>query len=255
MFDKSMYGQLDKQQKYSTPNGSGSNLTISNINHQMSFGNQQPKQQMITQTTSNNQNNQQLSIAKSNFMVSTIFQDQKILKEHFGIYELYGNIEARAWITMIKAYCNLNYQSPNEILDYFHIFLSNELKKWYLKLDASKKTTLDELESLFIEEVFDRECEYEELIRLKQNSFLAKMKSLFPEDSIVKESVNFPLSSFLKLKILTIRKVYPKICKEDAIRLSIFSIESSQVKKTFSKYLKSDLSDIISLAKSVDELN
>lgn len=201
-----------------------------------------------------NLNSNDNHLKKKEFMVSTIFKDQKILKEQFGVFQVYQGVDARTWFATIKAYCKLNYQSPNELMEYFHVFLHKDLQKWFLKLDSAKKTSLDVFEPVFIDEVFDRENDLEDLVTLKQNDFMIKAKTVLKDDLFVKEAANAPLSSFLKLKILVIRLVYPKIAKVDAIRLSIFAIDDKNTKKVLVKFLNSDLNDIISLAKSLDDL-
>lgn len=84
---------------------------------------------------------------------------------------------------------------------------------------------------------------------------MSKAKTILKDDELINQATKEPLSSFLKLKILVIKAVYPKICKQDAIRLSIFSIDDITVKKVLIKFLNSDLNDIFALAKSYDELN
>lgn len=228
--------------KNSTPYASGSNLQ-SNMNNQMIS---------YSGITDNNQQDRNCVI-RSNFIFSTIFKDQKKLKELFGVYKLYGEYDVRIWFASIKGYVNLNYQNPRELLDYFHIFLSKDLQKWFLKLDKCKKINLDTFEECLLNEVFTMECQYENLVILKQKAFLEKVKELFKDDPLVNELEDNPLSSYLKLKLIIIRKIYPKVCKEDAVRMAVLAIDNDQVKKQFSKFLKSDLDDIFSLAQSLDD--
>lgn len=113
--------------------------------------------QLISIGRSNEPNDNQ--IKKIEFLTSSIFKDQKMLKESFGVYQVYNGIDSRTWYSTIKAYCKLHYQNPNEVLEYFHIFLHKDLKTWFLKLDDSKKRSLDDFESVFLDEVFKRENE------------------------------------------------------------------------------------------------
>lgn len=193
-------------------------------------------------------------LKKKHFLVSTVFKDQKILKEQFGIFKIYQGIDARTWFTTLKSYCKLNYQNPNEILDYLHIFLEKDLQRWYLKLDKKDKSSLDDFESLFLDKVFDKENDLEELVRLSQKDFIAKAKIVFKDDILLNEVNSKPLCTFLKMKILVIKLVYPKISKIDAIRMAIFAVADKDTRKILIKFVNSDLSDIFSAAQSIDEV-
>lgn len=71
-----------------------------------------------------------LEIKKAKFMSSTIFQDQKMLKDILGIFKIYGPVDAISWFSKVKKFCVDNYSSPNEIISYFHILLDIEFHKW-----------------------------------------------------------------------------------------------------------------------------
>lgn len=189
------------------------------------------------------------------FMNSTFFNDQKILKQQFGVFRIYGGIDAITWFTSIKHHCIKNYHNPAEIIKYFHIFLDSEFHKWLFNLPDDKKSDLDAFESSFYDEVFSVESDYESLLISNQKEFINKFKKIFTDnDKLNSELSDYPLYSFIKLKMLVIKRLYPKITKEDAIRMTIFSIDSLEVRKKFRIFVNSELTDILNYAKSIDSI-
>lgn len=182
-----------------------------------------------------------------------MFKDQKELKEVFGVFRVYGGIDCRSWFANIKNYCNDNYSNPNEVINYFHIFLESDLHKWLFNLTDKEKSSLEIFESSFYDEVFKMECNYEDLVSLKQTAFMDKFKLMFNNnEQIIKQISDTSLSSFISLKIMVIKRLYSSISKKDAIRMAIFSIDDFDIKKKFSLFLNSDLNDILNLAKSIN---
>lgn len=166
---------------------------------------------------------------------------------------MYGNIDGVSWFSSIRSYLVNNYQRPTDIIEYFHLFLDSEFYPWFFKLSVGDKACLDKFESSFLEEIYRLQSQYEDLVIFKQEEFLKKINSMFKSNkSLMDELKSTPLSSYLKLKIMIIRKVYPKILKEDAVRMCIYSITDNDKKKKLVKFINSDFDDILSLASSID---
>lgn len=190
---------------------------------------------------------------KAKFMRSSIFQDQKELKEILGVFKVYGNVDSMSWFSKVKQFCMENYLDPNEIINYFHILLDESFHKWLFNLAADKKSDLQSFEKEFHDEVFRLESEYESLMMSGQADFMDKFKKIFDNnENLDDEFRKHPLSSFIKLKIMVIKKLYPRIVKEDAVRMTIYSIDDKETKKRFILFIKSELSDILNYAKSLD---
>lgn len=100
--------------------------------------------------------------------------------------------------------------------------------------------------------MFKIQSNYESLVVSSQTSFLKKFQEIFQSEDISKEIKNFPLSTFIKLKIMSIKKIYPRLPKVDAIRMCIYSIEDEVTRKQFTYFLNSDLDDILNYSKSID---
>lgn len=189
----------------------------------------------------------------SEFLVSTIFKDQKQLKKTFGVFQLFGEMDATTWFALVKSYCVKFYPNPIEIISYFTLFINEELHHWFYNLKEDDKSNLEKFETSFLNEVHKLECSYYDLVLLKQTSFMAKVKEKYKNNAtFLSECTSNPLATFLKTKIMIIKKVYPAINKKDTIRMSIFSVDDKDIKSKLSKFVNSDLIDILNLAKSID---
>lgn len=233
MFDKVAFFETNPNQlsiKNSTPLTSSSNLQIDR----------------------NTDNLQIETVKRTKFMNSTIFLDQKIIKNELGVFRIYGGIDAISWFSKVKQFCCDNYANPSEIIVYFHILLDSEFHLWLFKVPSDKKSNLDVFEKEFLEEAFRIESEYECLVISKQSDFIKKFKEIFNKENLDAEISMNPLSSFIKLKIMVIKRLYPNLPKKDAIRLTIFSLDDKDVRRQFSRFIHSDLIDILNYAKSID---
>lgn len=186
-------------------------------------------------------------------MNSTIFQDQQFLKDMFGVFRIYDKTDAVTWFANVKKFCIDTYSNPSELINYFHILIDKEFHSWLFKLESDKKKDLDTFEAEFIDKVFNLESSYESLVMSEQTSFLSKFNTMFGDIEGIKTEISLrPLSTFIKLKVMIIKKLYPKMIKEDAIRMTIFSISDDKTRKIFRQFLKSDLNDILNYAESID---
>lgn len=171
----------------------------------------------------------------------------------FGVFKLYQTEDCSIWFNRIRVHVSNNYIRPNEIIEYFHLFLDKELLSWFFKLNSNIKDDLNKFEISFYDEVYRLQDEYETLVSAKQDIFMKLFDAKHKDNKeYVAEVQASPLSSYIKLKLLTIKKVYSNILKEDAIRMTIFSLNDSDLKMKLLKFIKSDLVDILSLANSLD---
>lgn len=153
----------------------------------------------------------------------------------------------------MKAVCLSGYQNPDEILNYFHLFVSDEFRLWYLN---SSLKNIEELENEFNKEVYRLQKKYEDNLHLKQNNFLPKLKTKFKNDSsVLSEIEKYPLSSFFKYKSLMIKEMYPSISDTDFIRMVIFMFDNDEVKLKLIKYLKASFRDVFDTLRILDEIN
>lgn len=146
------------------------------------------------------------------------------------------------------------YQQPNDVLEFFHLFLNDELSLGYLKLD-SKFKNFENLEEKFLEEVFRLEQEEEDDLHLKQTSYLLKLKSKFSKEPLKLEEIRTqPLSAFFKYKCILIRKIYKSLSDSEMVRMVIFLFDDKTVKQRLSKYMKVSLKDVYETLKLIDQI-
>lgn len=147
------------------------------------------------------------------------------------------------------------YQRPDDILEYFHLFLDDQFSLWYLTLDSKFKNFVS-LEQKFLSEVFRLEQEEEDNLHLKEKPFIEKLKIKYSKDALKLEEISSqPLTSFFKYKCLMLRRMYKSLSDSDMIRMVIFLFEDEDIKLKLSKYLKVSLKDVFETIKLIDQLN
>lgn len=166
--------------------------------------------------------------------VSSMFNDITKLKKEIKIYNPY-DMNQYEWFEKIKAICTNNYQNPNDIISFFHLFVDKIYRHWALNL---KITTLEDLEKDFYTIVFKSKKELQDDLHLDQAKFLERLKVLHKNDKeILQELKDYPLSSFFKYKALLIRRLYKSLSDKDLIRLIIFMFDEKDIVLKLEKFI------------------
>lgn len=206
------------------------------------------KQNQSTPSSSTNLMIQSIEINKQSnlerkYIVSSVFNDITSLKKEFGIYNPY-ELDQYKWFGKIKAICKKNYQNPDDIIQFFHLFIDKMYHVWALNL---KVTTLDQFEKEFYDEIFRSKQEMEDEIHLNQADYLDKLNTIYKNDKLVlKEIKDYPLSSFFKYKSLS---------NKELIKLVIFMFKEENIKIKLERYINTSFKDVYDTLKIIDEIN
>lgn len=187
----------------------------------------------------------------SKYLVSSLFDDIKDLKKEFGIFNHYEQNQYN-WFGKVKAVCKNRYQNPDDIIQFFHLFLDKMYQDWCMKLNAEN---LEELESMFYDEIFRSKNEQESDVHLKGQAYLDKLNQIYKNDSaILKEISDYPLSSFFKYKFFSVRKLYKTISDKELMRMILFMIDDKDTKIKLEKFLNTSVKNVYDTLKLIDQM-
>jgi hypothetical protein len=186
--------------------------------------------------------------------MNSVYAELEKLRKELGIFSLFGNTgvnDADMWITKVENHMVNNYNCPNDLLHYFHSFLNdNDLKIWFYKLTDDKKSDFSRFKPIFIAKCLDLEIIIHDLVDLKKNQFLAKLKILYPK--LTNEIDSSPLTTYFTQKFLMYSKLFPQLNKELGTKKIIFQLEDKELIKKFYNFRKDNLKTIISFAELED---
>lgn len=192
----------------------------------------------------------------------TIYNDITKLQHKFGKYGVYNkqNIDGEDWINSFIYYLKTNYLYPDKITSYFSIFLSDEFRDWFNKLEISVLENIDLFSESFIKENIRLVYKYHDFCNYQFSEFIRHLEIEFTKLDNNKKQLeslkNRKIYTYIKYKIIFLEKCFPNITKSDLIKRIIFSIDDINLKNKFYNYRSViDLNIFLDFAKILDSQN
>lgn len=135
------------------------------------------------------------------------------------------------------------------------MFLNDDYHKWFFGLSDDIKSDFNLFEKSYLEQSFSLKSYLNKLALDRQETFIKELKKKYSTDNQILDKINKePITFYLKKKWKYISLVYKSISINDMISMSIYLLDETAVRDKLIPYRKSNLNDILVVAKYIDNI-
>lgn len=186
-------------------------------------------------------------------IINSIYNDLDFLQNQVGRFRVFGKFDPEHWVSCFETVLRERYSNIDEVCSHFHFFVDPEqFSAWYFGQTA---TTWVDLRKGFLEKASEIELELRELAIMKQTDFVEKVKKLRKDDNkLLTEFTNYPITTFIRVKLQLLLLVYPKMPRAHYLQMAISMLDDKTRIKRFHLKVgrKADVATLLTYAKYED---